>query len=134
MTSLITIIVMIPVALLPKTGLDAYQPLGTTILGGLTIGTFLSLFDIPIMHTYIDDLTRWLNKTFLNRTWHWPITQLEDDASSIHQPSAATRNDSPSPAERSEGIQGRGGRGVRAQRGNSGRAGTRMRVWGVRAQ
>ena len=79
MTSLISIIVMIPVALFPKTGLDAYQPLGTTILGGLTVGTFLSLFDIPIMHSVVDDLTRWMNKTFLNRDWHWPTTRADDD-------------------------------------------------------
>jgi HAE1 family hydrophobic/amphiphilic exporter-1 len=37
MTSMITIIVMIPVALFPRTGMDAYQPLGTVILGGLII-------------------------------------------------------------------------------------------------
>src|SRR3989442_3237646 len=81
MTSLITIIVMIPVALFPKTGLDAYQPLGTTILGGLTVGTLLSLFDIPIMHSFVDDLIRWLNKTFLRREWHWPVTAPEEEAS-----------------------------------------------------
>jgi len=39
--------------------------------------TILSLFDIPIMHTYVDDLTRWLNKTLLNRNWHWPVTELD---------------------------------------------------------
>lgn len=75
MTSMITIIVMTPVALFPKTGLDAYSPLGTTILGGLLVGTILSLFDIPIMHTFVDDFVRWLNKIFLNREWHWPVTQ-----------------------------------------------------------
>jgi HAE1 family hydrophobic/amphiphilic exporter-1 len=72
MTSMITIIVMIPVAFFPKTGMDAYQPLGTVILGGLIVGTILSLFDIPIMHTYIDDLIRWLNRVFLRREWEWP--------------------------------------------------------------
>lgn len=25
----------------------------------LLVGTFLSLFDNPIMHTYVDDLARW---------------------------------------------------------------------------
>ncbi len=60
MTSVITIIVMLPVALFPKTGMDAYSPLGTVIVGGLLIGTILSLFDIPIMHAYIDDLSNWL--------------------------------------------------------------------------
>ena len=74
MTSLITILVMIPVAFFPKTGMDAYQPLGTVILGGLIIGTILSLFDIPIMHTYVDDLIKWLNLRFLKRKWEWPVT------------------------------------------------------------
>src|SRR5262249_27722572 len=79
MTSLISILVMIPVAFFPKTGLDAYQPLGTTILGGLTVGTILSLLDIPIMHTFVDDLIRWLNKTFRGRDWHWPVTRGDEE-------------------------------------------------------
>jgi HAE1 family hydrophobic/amphiphilic exporter-1 len=78
MTSLITIIVMAPVAFFPKTGLDAYQPLGTTILGGLIVGTLLSLLDIPIMHSAVDDFIRWLNKTFLGRDWRWPVTEEAD--------------------------------------------------------
>src|SRR5205807_3242022 len=82
MTSLISIIVMIPVALFPKTGLDAYQPLGTTILGGLTVGTLLSLFDIPIMHSAVDDFIRWLNRTFLNREWSWPVIHPVEEESS----------------------------------------------------
>ncbi|PQV62813.1 hydrophobic/amphiphilic exporter-1, HAE1 family [Abditibacterium utsteinense] len=80
MTSLITILVMIPVAFFPKTGLDAYQPLATTILGGLFVGTTLSLLDIPIMHTYVDDFIVWLNRTFLKREWTWPIAECDEDA------------------------------------------------------
>lgn len=57
MTSLITIITMLPVALAPKTGMDAYQPLGTVIVAGLTIGTLLSLMVIPVMHAIVDDLS-----------------------------------------------------------------------------
>lgn len=79
MTSIITILVMVPVAFFPKTGLDAYQPLGTTILGGLLVGTVLSLLDIPIMHTYVDDFIRWLNRTFLKRNWEWPVQESEMD-------------------------------------------------------
>lgn len=79
MTSIITIIVMIPVAFWPRTGMDAYQPLGTVILGGLIMGTILSLFDIPIMHTYVDDLICWLNMKFLKRKWTWPVTEHFDD-------------------------------------------------------
>lgn len=81
MTAGITLIVMLPVAIAPKTGLDAYQPLATAVVGGLLVGTILSLFDIPIMHTYVDDLTRWLNRTFLNRDWHWPVLEpLQNEA------------------------------------------------------
>ncbi|MHB1462456.1 MAG: efflux RND transporter permease subunit [Armatimonadota bacterium] len=79
MTSLITILVMIPVAFFPRTGMDAYQPLGTVILGGLIMGTILSLFDIPIMHTYVDDFIRWMNWRFLKKKWEWPVTESADD-------------------------------------------------------
>ena len=87
MTSLITIIVMIPVAFFPKTGLDAYAPLATVIIGGLIVGTILSLFDIPIMHTYVDDLVVWMNRRFLKREWHWPVTELpEEEEEEEHGP------------------------------------------------
>jgi HAE1 family hydrophobic/amphiphilic exporter-1 len=85
MTSIITIIVMIPVAFFPKTGMDAYQPLGTVILGGLIMGTILSLFDIPIMHTYVDDLIKWLNRRFLKRKWEWPVVSDGDGEPTIHE-------------------------------------------------
>ena len=80
MTAGITLLTMLPVALAPKTGLDAYQPLATAVVGGLIVGTILSLFDIPITHTLVDDLTRWLNRTFLNREYHWPVTETSADS------------------------------------------------------
>jgi HAE1 family hydrophobic/amphiphilic exporter-1 len=64
MTSIITVIVMLPVAIAPKTGMDAYSPLGTVVVGGLIVGTVLSLLDIPIMHAYTDDLVNWLGRKF----------------------------------------------------------------------
>lgn len=67
MTSIITVIVMSLVGFSPKTGLDAYQPMGTVIVGGLLAGTVLSLIDIPIMHTLVDDLVRWLQVRVLKR-------------------------------------------------------------------
>jgi HAE1 family hydrophobic/amphiphilic exporter-1 len=79
MTSLITIIVMIPDAFFPKTGMDAYSSVGVVVIGGLTIGTILSLFDIPIMHTYVDDFVKWLNRTFLRREWEWPVTEHPEE-------------------------------------------------------
>lgn len=62
MTSTITILVMIPIAFFPKTGIDAYSPLATVVIGGLTVGTILSLFDIPIMHAYVDDFVNWVGR------------------------------------------------------------------------
>ena len=78
MTVGITLIVMLPIAFAPKTGLDAYQPLAMAVVGGLIMGTILSLFDIPIMHTYVDDFTRWINKVFLGKDWQWPVIEGEE--------------------------------------------------------
>ncbi|MBS1713003.1 MAG: efflux RND transporter permease subunit [Armatimonadetes bacterium] len=92
MTAGITLLVMLPVALAPKTGLDAYQPLAMAVVGGLISGTVLSLFDIPIMHTYVDDFVRWLNKTFLNRDWHWPVDpDAESNVSTLGGPDVSTQ-------------------------------------------
>jgi len=59
MTALITVLTLLPVALAPKTGMDAYQPLGTVIVAGLTVGTALSLLVIPVMHALVDDIGGW---------------------------------------------------------------------------
>jgi HAE1 family hydrophobic/amphiphilic exporter-1 len=58
MTSLISIVVLIPVAFFPRTGIDAYAPLATVVIGGLTTGTVLALFVVPVLHTYADDLAK----------------------------------------------------------------------------
>jgi HAE1 family hydrophobic/amphiphilic exporter-1 len=44
------------VAFFPRTGIDAYAPLAVVVIGGLTIGTLLALFVVPVIHTYTDDL------------------------------------------------------------------------------
>jgi len=79
MTSAITIIVMAPVAFFPKTGMDAYSPLATAVIGGLAIGTVLSLMDIPILHTYADDFIQWLTRVRrrLFRGSHGPDEQVK---------------------------------------------------------
>ena len=56
MTSLISVIVLIPVAFFPTTGVDAYAPLATVIIGGLVMGTLHGLWVVPVLHTYTDDL------------------------------------------------------------------------------
>lgn len=93
MTSIITMIVMLPVAIAPKTGLDAYQPLAVTVVGGLLVGTILSLLDIPIMHTFVDDFIKWINKTFLGRDWEWPVRKEEEDPTVIETTTPERRNE-----------------------------------------
>ena len=77
MSATITAIAIIPAAFFPKTGQDAYRSLAVVTIGGLLTGTFLSLFDVPIMHTFTDDVVRWFNKIFLNRDWSWPVQAAE---------------------------------------------------------
>jgi len=64
MTSIITIVALIPVAFFPRTGIDAYAPLAVVIIGGLTVGTVLALFVVPVIHTYTDDLGRLVQRAF----------------------------------------------------------------------
>ena len=54
MTAGITVITMLPLALWPRTGLDAYQPLGTVLVAGLITGTLLSLIVLPVMNSIFE--------------------------------------------------------------------------------
>lgn len=67
MTSLITIVALIPVAFFPRTGVDAYAPLATVVIGGLAMGTVLALYVVPVIHTYTDDLAAWLRVAIRRR-------------------------------------------------------------------
>ena len=56
MTTIVSLVVLIPVAFFPKTGIDAYAPLATVIIGGLTISTVLTLFVVPVLYAAFDQL------------------------------------------------------------------------------
>ncbi|GAC1580637.1 MAG: efflux RND transporter permease subunit [Candidatus Elarobacter sp.] len=56
MTTLVSLVVLVPVAFFPKTGIDAYAPLATVIIGGLTVSTVLTLFVVPVLYAAVDDL------------------------------------------------------------------------------
>jgi HAE1 family hydrophobic/amphiphilic exporter-1 len=77
MSAAITAIAIVPAAFFPATGQDAYQSLAVVTIGGLLTGTFLSLFDVPILHTFTDDVVRWVNRVFLGREWRWPVYETE---------------------------------------------------------
>jgi HAE1 family hydrophobic/amphiphilic exporter-1 len=78
MTAMISIIAMTPVAFFPKTGMDAYSPLATAVIGGLAVGTILSLLDIPILHTYADDFIQGLTRV-RRRIFGMPADNTEAD-------------------------------------------------------
>ena len=62
MTTLTTMIVVVRLAFYPETGMDAYSPIATVILGGLTVSTLLTLIVIPVVYTFVDDLIMVLKK------------------------------------------------------------------------
>ena len=62
MTTLTTMIVIVRLAFYPETGMDAYSPIATVVLGGLTVSTLLTLIVIPIVYTFVDDITQGLGR------------------------------------------------------------------------
>ncbi|WP_081707649.1 efflux RND transporter permease subunit [Bacillus massiliigorillae] len=58
MTSLTTILGLVPIALGIGEGTELNQPMGITVIGGLISSTFLTLFVIPIIYSFFDKQTR----------------------------------------------------------------------------
>ncbi|MCL2804608.1 MAG: efflux RND transporter permease subunit [Treponema sp.] len=54
MTSLTTILGMIPIAFFPGAGADTIQPIGKTFVGGLFVSTFMTIFITPIMYSLLN--------------------------------------------------------------------------------
>jgi HAE1 family hydrophobic/amphiphilic exporter-1 len=59
MTSLTTILGMLPIAIGSSEG-GVLNSLGRALVGGLTVGTLLTLVVVPIVYTLIDDLQSWM--------------------------------------------------------------------------
>jgi len=62
MTTLAAILGMMPLALGIGQGSEMYVPLATVVIGGLATSTMLTLFVVPTVYTYFDDLGRKLRK------------------------------------------------------------------------
>jgi HAE1 family hydrophobic/amphiphilic exporter-1 len=54
MTSLTTILGMVPIAFFPGAGADTIQPIGRTFVGGLTVSSFMTLFVTPVMYSLLN--------------------------------------------------------------------------------
>ena len=55
MTTLTTILGLIPMAFFPGKSAMMIQPIGVTVIGGLTSSTFITLFFIPVMYSFINE-------------------------------------------------------------------------------
>jgi len=51
MTSITTILAMIPIAFFAGPGTDTIQPIARTFVGGLTVSSFMTLFVIPVLYS-----------------------------------------------------------------------------------
>jgi HAE1 family hydrophobic/amphiphilic exporter-1 len=54
MTSLTTILGMVPIAFLTGAGAESIQPIGKTFVGGLSVSTFITLFIIPSVYSLVN--------------------------------------------------------------------------------
>jgi multidrug efflux pump subunit AcrB len=54
MTSLTTILGMLPIAFFPGAGADTIQPIGKTFVGGLFVQSFMTMFVTPVMYSLLN--------------------------------------------------------------------------------
>jgi HAE1 family hydrophobic/amphiphilic exporter-1 len=57
MTSLTTVLGLLPVAFVKSEGSDLIQPISKTILGGLTVSTLFTLFLIPVIYSIFNEFS-----------------------------------------------------------------------------
>jgi multidrug efflux pump subunit AcrB len=61
MTSLSTIIGMIPLAAEWALGAERFSPLAVAVIGGMTVSTLLTMVVIPVLYSLVDSITNTLN-------------------------------------------------------------------------
>lgn len=66
MTSLTTILGILPIAIGETEGPAQLSSIGRSFAGGLTAGTLLTLVVVPVIYTLIDDLQVWIVRFFSN--------------------------------------------------------------------
>jgi len=66
MTALTTILGCVPLAQGTQIGEVSFHSLGRALIGGLTTGTVLTLFIVPLFYSLIDDLGLWLRSYLAN--------------------------------------------------------------------
>jgi HAE1 family hydrophobic/amphiphilic exporter-1 len=59
MTTLTTIMGILPIALALGPGAEFRAPMGRAVIGGLISSTLLTLIVVPVVYTLLDDLVHW---------------------------------------------------------------------------
>jgi len=62
MTSLSTIVGMIPLAMEWALGAERFSPLAIAVIGGMTASTFLTMLVIPVFYSAMDDIGGWFGR------------------------------------------------------------------------
>jgi HAE1 family hydrophobic/amphiphilic exporter-1 len=70
MTTVAMIFGMIPLALALGAGAEARAPMARAVIGGLITSTLLTLFVVPVMYTFLDDLGAWVAARFTSAADH----------------------------------------------------------------
>jgi HAE1 family hydrophobic/amphiphilic exporter-1 len=70
MTTVAMIFGMLPLALAIGAGAEARAPMARAVIGGLITSTLLTLFVVPVMYTYLDDLGSWVSSKFTTAADH----------------------------------------------------------------
>jgi HAE1 family hydrophobic/amphiphilic exporter-1 len=55
MTTLTTILGLVPMAFFPGKGATMIQPIGLTVIGGLASSTIITLFFIPVIYSFVNE-------------------------------------------------------------------------------
>jgi HAE1 family hydrophobic/amphiphilic exporter-1 len=67
MTTLTTVLGLVPMALGIGSGAEMSAPMATVVIGGLTVSTVLTLLVVPVMYTLFDDFGRRISGRFSQR-------------------------------------------------------------------
>jgi HAE1 family hydrophobic/amphiphilic exporter-1 len=70
MTTVAMIFGMLPLALALGSGAEARAPMARAVVGGLITSTLLTLFVVPVMYTYLDDVGRWVSSKLTSAADH----------------------------------------------------------------
>ena len=70
MTTVAMIFGMIPLALAIGAGAEARAPMARAVIGGLITSTLLTLFVVPVMYTFLDDLGSWVSARLTSASEH----------------------------------------------------------------